>query len=611
MGYTVPTLQDLLDGISRVRSHYLEKKKEKKEQPNPLRLQLLDILEAAGEWVKSLDETVEPKPSETELKEILLGAYLFCIESIATKYRMLNPSFAKGWLFNSGSNCYDALLSELGITQTNVIDDKHKPYYLNRFYNCAFDKYPHQFAEKLHAKDLNEDTVNTQVFENIRAVYKYIDGDAKKLLKAIPTESAIDEKMVSLPKDYNKECRKRAKSSNPERDQLARLVTALCKVVNRITPAQSDEELDKHFLSRRQRIKMGMLIYVMQSIAATYKARSPRGNSVLYDLCCEALNIKDHNELDNSVKVACLSAYETFITDSKNVTELEFEINRKEVNVIKLPSRSSEGISDEERLPEDQHQEHKSEKEKVLDAKDDDSKPLEFELPEIKQQICIDPVIRKIRKETGSIIDTLNNDQPKKIFSPVTIGMATLGGLIGAAPGYGAGYVIGYAIGQTNGAVGPKLGVTKVTDFAMTVILGDAGQYLGYFASNMVVDATLERAFAKVFEALGTLVGAATGGVIGLVIYDLSVKTLMNLCKLYLHLHDNIHPDLARNADPKFIQGLLSSPPEIFSDDNKAHLQQITKKKSIFSPVEGKIAEDHLEKESQLGAVKNLSVLLH
>jgi hypothetical protein len=261
-------------------------------------------------------------------------------------------------------------------------------------------------------------------------------------------------------------------------------------------------------------------------------------------------------------KIKCLSAFETFIKGSTDVTALEMEMNQKPIVNTPKETKSEQNIQEEEKS---------SKKTQVI-------KP-----EENKTQICIDPTIRIIRNDITKTIDRLCNGSTIPV-SPLTLISAGIGAGLGALPGYGTGYVIGYALGQTNGAVDPKLSVTNVTNYAMKVILGGAGKYLGYFASNMLVDATLERAFAKVFEAIFALLGAGAAGTVGLVIFDFTIPTLMNLCHLYDYLNENLPHDYARNADPKFIQGLLTSEPEVFSDANKEHVQRITKGMSLFTP---------------------------
>jgi len=504
--YTIPQLQDLFAGPKIVKERYLRDT----SVPNPARLELIDILNATVDLLKQHDTTTSNIP-EMELREIGVGAYIFCFESIAARYRLLNPEFSGGYFFNSGSKLYQLLLQQLKMSEDNKIDDRSKLILLSKFYNFMFKKNKKATSACLLENKMTFNTVELYVRQTLKSAFNHVDVEANKLIKAIPTESAIDSKMVNMQDDYLA----KADSDNPDRKLLVKLVVA----VSTLIPANKDNDLDlqKHFLKRTQRIKMGLLLYIMQSILDTYSLRSPAGRSALYNLCRETLNIDKLTDIDSYTKLACLSAFETFITDGKNIEKLESEVKQ-----------------------------------------------------------YVDPKIHQIRKQVDKMIETLANTHPQRKLSPVTLGLAKIGALIAAAPGYGSGYAIGYTLSQTNEVVGPKLAVSKVTSFAMALILHDAGNYLGYFASNMIVDAALERAFAKVFESLAMLVGTAAGGMLGLIIYDLTFETLRDLCVLVVHLHSKIDPNLAKDFDPKFVECLLELPAEVFSADLKIKVQSIT-----------------------------------
>jgi hypothetical protein len=252
---------------------------------------------------------------------------------------------------------------------------------------------------------------------------------------------------------------------------------------------------------------------------------------VLYDLCCEALNINGIEDMDLATRLACLSAYETFILNSKNVARLE-------------------------KFLREQH-----------------------------STVCyIDPKLRKDRIHTGQMIEILSNVNYSPSVSPMVIGLSVFCALISGAPSYGVGYAIGEAVGLTHG-VDLKIQLSKVTGAAMTVVLGDGGKYLAYYGADRIVNATLKRAFAKVFEMLGMLTGAAAGGLVGLIVFDLTYKTLSSLCSLCLHLHKNMGPTLAQEINPRVIECLLDLPAEVFSEEHKAKLTSMTKGTLFHNPI--------------------------
>ncbi|VVC77021.1 hypothetical protein AQUSIP_23480 [Aquicella siphonis] len=538
MTYIIPPLQALLDGIDEVRGEYLRNR----QPPNPDRVKLIDTLEAVRETLKQLAESDEP-PAESEIQEAMLGAYIFALEHINATYRLLKPEYSKGYVFDSGSKLYKALLEKLGINGANNLDDKSRLIYLSKFYNLVFKANKQDFREKSTEKNLEYKTVKTQVEDTLRSTFNHVVTEANKLIRAIPTEQSIDTKMQAMPDKYQEN----AKSDNPDRLLLARLIKAMSEML----PQKRGKD-EQHFLSRTQRIKMGLLLYVMQSIWDTYWVRSPEENSVLYDLCKDALNIQKIEDIDQHTRQACLSAFETFLMDSRNIEKLETALG-------------SDGA-----------------------------------------KIYIDPKVHVMRGDTVKMVEKLCNTQSSRKISYVAIGMAVTGAVIAASPGYGAGYAIGYALSQTNESVNPKLIVSKLTGRAMTLVLGDAGNYLGYFAADMVINASLERAFAKVFEGLSMMVGALTGGVIGLVIYDLSYKTLRDLCSLYMNLHAKLDPTLAKDFDPQFVQCLLNLPPEIFTDEQKSKIQTITQGRLFSHPVAARsddaAAELHLVSSSDARA---------
>jgi hypothetical protein len=311
-----------------------------------------------------------------------------------------------------------------------------------------------------------------------------------------------------------------AQANNQERKFYARLVQALSKV----TRIDENEVQKKHFLNRPQRIKMGFLLYIMQEIYRTYYLRSAK-NSTLYTLACKAMNIDAMTDIDADTRLACLATFETFLFDKDCIAQLEREMGR----------------------------------------------------------IYLDPKIHCIRKRLDAYIEAIQpSDHPQnEVISGFAISTAALVAMISAAPSYGTGYVIGYALNQIDNIVDVKMEVAKVTGYSMTVIFGEKGRYLGYYVADMIIEASLERGFAKIFEALGMLVGAATGGIIGIAIGSFSYTTLQGLCSLYKSLHEELKDklpatSLAKDLDQTLIDCLLALPSDIFPATQKQRICHVT-----------------------------------
>jgi hypothetical protein len=114
----------------------------------------------------------------------------------------------------------------------------------------------------------------------------------------------------------------------------------------------------------------------------------------------------------------------------------------------------------------------------------------------------------------------------------------------------------------------------KATGSMMSIVFNTNGKHLGYFAANLLVDETLKRGFAKAIETLAILFGGITGATIGLTVVG-TYESLKNLCLLCGHLSK--HPTLAKSADPRFLECLNDLPAEIFSEEDKQQIKNVTK----------------------------------
>lgn len=508
--YDPPQLIDLIDKAKNsVRVNY--------KRDNPSRLMLISLLENFGKTLESyLDSDL--KPAIADMRDVYLGAWIYCLESIANEYRLLNPSYKGGYIFDSGSTLYEVLSKNLCINKDHQMTEKAKLYYLCKFYHFLFLSV---HSSELFISNVQFPGIKEELIGMMRSILVSEHEDKERILKAIPSEKSIDEGMSQLYQKYMET----TKYKNPDRVTLAKLAVAMSKQSPNSYPKDSDEVLQ--IIPRSARIKIGMLIYMMETISEPYKVRSAR-NSALYSLCEEILG-NSYQYLSNDIKLVCLLALELYLSNEKNRELLEIEFNK---NLI------STGL---------------------------------FARP-----IYIDPIVRPISINLSKIIKNLVPNDNLVQFSKVTLTAAALGAMIASAPGYGAGYAIGYGISLTDQAGARKRAMTGAAGCAMQVALGMSNCYYGYYAADIMLTAGMERMFAKIFEALAAVIGAAGVGAVSFVIYDLSFNTALELCKLCLHLNKTIQSDCIKESDLLFIKTLLELPREVFSDMDKDKLRKIT-----------------------------------
>jgi hypothetical protein len=137
-------------------------------------------------------------------------------------------------------------------------------------------------------------------------------------------------------------------------------------------------------------------------------------------------------------------------------------------------------------------------------------------------------------------------------------------------------------LSRTNQMVKVKQDFSLATDFAMRVIFGGSGSCMSYFGSDMVVDESLKRGFATMFQALGMLIGASTGAAVSLIIENFNVQTLYNLYELYTDLHTKLKSNLAKDLDWLDIECLLSIPQEAYSEKIQQKVKSVLAQQSLF-----------------------------
>ena len=221
--YKVPSLAELIKNTKKLRAEYRGK--------NASRLELISLLEVVHEFVEKLNST--KKFSEADLQSVCMGCWLFCLESIAQDYKVLNPEFEIGSVFNTGSKLYQLVLAQLNITKTNQIGEQKKLEYLNKFYKFIYKEENPLLVDELSVVEtlvakglrihLKENLI--QIMQDVLSRENHVE---KRVLKAIPCEKAMDQKIMELYQEY----KRLAKKQNPNRVFLINLAMAICKIIN-------------------------------------------------------------------------------------------------------------------------------------------------------------------------------------------------------------------------------------------------------------------------------------------------------------------------------------------------------------------------------------------
>jgi len=508
MTYILPNLNDIITQVQLIDLKSLGE--------NAERLKLAEMLVKISNLIESQNQL--ESSSKEELRASLVGAYMYGLESIAQEYYLHSPEFKSGYMYNSGSPLYSALEKILKLDAANQITARECLIYINKFY---------QFIEK------NKDDIDgqQQLLTNVKTMLdkqlNLLTNKIAKTVNAIPTEKAVTRNMDQLPENY---AQKKVIAHNNSwfgiKENKSRIfLTQLAKAISTIK-CQEEENLPPNVFTRSQRIKMGAVLYITSSIANEYYIRSPN-NSILYAECRKLLNAPNEDNLDETQRLACLTAFKSYIEDHSARGAIE------DFGLTHFKTR--------EQLKTD----------KTLHEKD------------INLLEHIDPILENIAKQIALMQDSLNKSLISKW--PVTTSFATVGMILGAIPGYGVGSALGLDLSDGQSArplkktIGQGIGRLATAYFGTTSLIG----YFAFLAGDFIVASSLSRAFAKVFEVVGMAAGGVVGGAVGFT-FELTYKGLREVCIQYLDFYDH-HPDQMRNADVELIRCLLELPPEIFA----------------------------------------------
>jgi len=478
---------------------------------NPKRNHLVELLDSFHIYInKQISHNLL---STIDAKDICMGLWVYALESINNEYRLSNASFQSGYLYNSGSRLHKLMRDELEINQHNELRGVNKLFYLSQLYNFLYVKNNYS---KIPAV-LDVESFKAQLISMMSNLVYNHRALKVKILRTIPSEKAIDRGLLNLLKAYHDSKDHDKIHHNFDRIYLAKLSVAVCTM----NPG-GNESRDFKCLSRELRIKLGMLIYIIESIKDTYWLRSHISNSKMVSISKEIFG-ESYDFIDVYTKLACVSALDSYLRDESNRKIIE-----KTINDAVLPSNRR----------------------------------------------YLDPYLIDVHNNLASMIKKYIRADRLLNPSKVTISAAVLGALIASAPGYGAGYSVGYGI-----SIGERMGMTKsrvskLTGKALALVFS-GGSYFGYYAADIVVSVTLERFFAKTLETLAMLLGAAGVGAVTFIIYDISFKTVVNLLKVCADINKRLPSSMITDDELEFIKVIDGLPDEVFPKEERAKLAQI------------------------------------
>ncbi len=495
MPYSAPTLAMLLQNIP---------SQDMFPDETPSHLLLADQLTTFTQFIS--EEEKKQNGNSDELTASLIGARVCFLEIISQEYYFHSPELKLGYIYNSGSPFYSFMSKGLNITAENPLSTRDKFIYLVKFNQFILKKNPE---------------LEIQLRPQIKMIFTHLlyalTANIETIVNAVPTEKAITKHMYESTDQYQHE---KALQSNswtsyffpPSKEHL--MLTQLERLISTIE-CEDESLIPSNIMTRSQRIKLGLSTYITKKIEKKYWIRSAT-NSVLYSNTKKLLNSNSIENLDSAQKLACLSAFHSFISSHDERSKLETTARKyfKENNLLEN----------------------------------------------------IDTLLNSMCKNLDEMENELENTSSTNW--PATKAMCAAGVILGSAPSYGLGSVIGLTVSESQYSNLPKTAIgTTVSNLATAVFQSNSAGYFSFVMGDFLIKSTLTRAFAKLFEFIGMTIGGVAGGLIGFT-FDLTYKGLREVCKRLLNYCDD-NPVQMRNADRELIQSLLDLPDDLFAEEKQ------------------------------------------
>src|SRR3990167_5313526 len=488
----MPAQSSILKNLKKAFGSFIERYVPANYQHTKHRADLATFLEKIGEYIDS------QKLDETAQIEAYQSALVFGLETIALKYKWLSP---EGSNLNKGSDLYKILLKDLtdSLNKTDTpnfaitLNNKEKFIYLEKFYNNILSK--DEFSEFLlddisnladKSDDINLSQAGDICIQTMQALVLRLSKEIKQCTHSYPSEKYLDQEVNKLLENYRHAVtEKKSKhpwlymfstAENNDRVFLAQLVMATVKTM------KAEDVIDKTEapFNFALKIKLGALIYAMQSIEDAYENSLTNHfpinyvikpeNSDLYKLGMEILKVEKLSDYPEEVRMSCLAAFKIYMNNAETLQAIA-----KEGTVSFQPNLLKDLQLKNEKL----------------------------------QQALVSMLAPYLGKN--------------KISWNMLFAFAILGGyFIGGPLAYGMGEMFGTQMGELNQALDAKVWLSK----NIITPIGAMHNFdqIGFLMSDQAVKDILGRFVAKLLEPVGMLVaGVVLGGTVGLSL-DLAYK---------------------------------------------------------------------------------------
>ncbi len=268
---------------------------------NPERKELI-------EFAKKLSEDPALLASD-EAADILMGAYIFIMESIYGTYKVLSAS---------RSTLYDLLDKNLKKTiKQDAITKVDKVIYLAAFYRYLQTTAPENIAEK--TKWVSHDALIRNLLKTARGVLWKQEAEVKCLLESLPKYSLLHRGLAKMEERYLKDCPKPGYLSfwsPPNGHQLqAKFIDLIIDYsetyLSKITDPNFDPALQVH---ESYLILVGANVCVLKYLEDECTVSSAQGRN-LYEKCKAAMNVYSSQSIDLDYKIGGLECLKLHLTN--------------------------------------------------------------------------------------------------------------------------------------------------------------------------------------------------------------------------------------------------------------------------------------------------------
>ena len=280
MGYQLPTLEELQSLPAMLDKSYKGSNPERKN------------------FIKLANLLIEQQPlmESDEAANILMGAYMFEMETIENSYRMMSAK---------RSRLYDLLHKNLGITRDNVISKEDKLIYLAAFYRYIQHQAPDELVKE--TSWVSKVALVRPLLATVKSLLWKQDQQVQCLLASLPTVGRLQENLTNMELRYNAKCPKPgwffSTNAHAPQAKFIDFINDYCdRFLGKVTDPDIDPALQCH---ESYLLRISAAVYVMKTIEDEYSVTSPKGTN-LYDMCRTAINADSTSKIDLEDKIGWL-----------------------------------------------------------------------------------------------------------------------------------------------------------------------------------------------------------------------------------------------------------------------------------------------------------------